>query len=180
MKKRINLGCGGTYMDGWVNCDVNHRVKADVYFDANKPPYPLESDMAEFILMDNVMEHLDDIPAVMDELYRILAPGGVLRVLVPYGKTEGALWDPTHTHTFTEQSMDYFCFNTEKSKITYSTHRFELLKAKLLSFNNNTHSKIRNLIPFRKYLKYFLWNMYDGIEFELRKPATGTSVANAK
>jgi hypothetical protein len=29
--------------------------------------------------------------------------------------------------------------------------------------------KLRNLLPFKKYLRYFLFNIYDGIRFELEK-----------
>jgi hypothetical protein len=29
--------------------------------------------------------------------------------------------------------------------------------------------KLRNLLPLKKYLRYFFWNIYDGIYFELEK-----------
>jgi predicted SAM-dependent methyltransferase len=90
MALKINLGCGQKYLPGYLNCDVVPHIKADRYFDLNRFPYPLESDGADEIFMDNVIEHLDDVIKVMEELHRILKVGGRLRILVPYAKTDWA------------------------------------------------------------------------------------------
>ena len=78
MPLKINLGCGQKYLAGYVNCDLLTNIKADKYFNFDAPPYPFESECAEEILLDNVLEHLDDIPKVMDELHRVLRAGGAL------------------------------------------------------------------------------------------------------
>jgi SAM-dependent methyltransferase len=115
-----------------------------------------------------VLEHLDNIPAIMTELHRVLAPGGRLRIRVPYGKSDWALQDPTHRHAFTERSMDYFC---EGSPYSYYTRvRFVLERAQLTADSTTLRHRLRNLLPFKSVLKYFLYNVYDGIDFELRKP----------
>src|SRR5437762_3255432 len=108
MPLKINLGCGLRYLADYVNCDVLTHLQADKYFDLNNPPYPFEPDSADEIYMDNVLEHLSDVVQVMEELHRILKVGGRLRILVPYGKTDWALQDPTHKHYFTENSLNYF------------------------------------------------------------------------
>ncbi len=165
---RINLGCGRKYLDGWVNCDVVSTVRADRYFDLEKFPYPFEDGSATEILMDNVLEHLEDIPGTMTELHRILAPGGTVLIKVPYGKSDWALQDPTHKHYFTERSMDYFTVGHEYS--FYSEARFECLEARLVADSTTLRHVMRNLIPFRSILRYFLFNLYDGVHFRLRKP----------
>lgn len=166
--QKINLGCGQKYLDGWVNCDVVRSVKADKYFDLETFPYPLKSDSAEEILMDNVLEHLSDIPATMGELFRICAPGGIITIKVPYGKSDWALQDPTHKHYLTERSMDYFTAGHAYN--FYSDIQFELVEARLVADSDTMRHKLRNLIPFRSVLRYFLFNLYDGIHFKLRKP----------
>ena len=143
-------------------------VKADKYFDLNALPYPMESNSAEEILMDNVLEHLGDIPKIMEELHRILCPQGVLKIFVPYGKTDWALQDPTHTHFFTERSLDYFVEGHPFS--FYSNARFQLVKAELRGDAFTLRHRVRNLLPFKSILKYFFWNIYDAVYFELRKP----------
>jgi SAM-dependent methyltransferase len=168
---RLNLGCGLKYLPGYVNCDVLPRVRADKHFDLNAFPYPFAADSADEIFMDNVLEHLDDVPRVMAELHRILKPGGRLRILVPYGKTDWAMQDPTHKHFFTENSFNYFLEGHPYNY--YSGVRFKLVRARLYGDRTTIRHKLRNLLPFRNVLRYFLFNMYDGIDFELEK--TGPS-----
>jgi SAM-dependent methyltransferase len=167
MPLRYNLGCGRKYLDGYVNCDVLPHVKADRRFDLNGFPYPIEAGSADEILMDNVLEHLDDVVGVMEECHRLLRPGGRLRILVPYGKTDWALQDPTHKHYFTERSMNYF--TGDGAYNYYTTARFNLVEARLFCDSTNWMHKVRNLIPGKGVLRYFLWNIYDGIYFELEK-----------
>jgi predicted SAM-dependent methyltransferase len=88
MAVRINLGCGRKYLEGYLNCDVNSTVKADRYFNLEEFPYPLDSGIADEILLDNVLEHLEDVPTVMAELHRILKSGGRVRIIVPYTKSD--------------------------------------------------------------------------------------------
>ncbi len=167
MALKLNLGCGRKYLSGYVNCDVSTAVKADLHFDLNEFPYPLESGCADEILLDNVLEHLDDIPRVMAELHRLLVNGGRLRILVPYGKSDWALQDPTHKHCFTEQSMNYFL---ERDACNfYSIARFKLRQARLYGDSTTWRHRVRNLLPFKSWLRYFMFNIYDGIDFELEK-----------
>ena len=167
MALKLNLGCGRKYLPGYVNCDVCRDVRADRYFDLNEFPYPFESDSADEILMDNVLEHLVDVPRVIAELHRMLRPGGRLRILVPYGKSDWALQDPTHRHLFTEQSLNYFVEGNPYS--FYSTARFRLLRARLYGDRTTWRHRVRNMLPFKSWLRYFLFNIYDGIDFELEK-----------
>lgn len=177
MGLKLNLGCGNKYLEGYVNCDVVPRVRADHYFDLNAPPYPFDDESAGEILMDNVLEHLDDVTRVLGELHRILEPGGRLRLLLPYGKTDWALQDPTHKHFFTEQSLNYFLEGHPYNY--YARFRYRLVTARLYADSTTWRHKMRNLIPFRNLLRYYLWNMYDGLYFELEKSAAGSPPADA-
>lgn len=167
MSLKLNLGCGQKYLPGYVNCDVLPHVRADRYFDLDRPPYPFADDSVDEVFMDNVLEHLEDVVAVMGELHRLLRPGGRLRILVPYAKSDWALQDPTHKHFFTEQTMNYFCEGWPYSY--YVPFRFKLIEARLYADALNFRQRLRNLIPFRSVLRYFLYNLYDGVSFELEK-----------
>jgi len=164
---RIHLGCGQKYLEGYVNCDRILSSRADRRFDLDVFPYPFESNCADEILMDNVLEHLEDIPRVMGELHRVLKVGGIVRIIVPYGKSDWALQDPTHKHFFTETSMNYFSEGFAYSY--YTDYRFKILRAELVSDRTSWRHKARNLIPFRSVLRFFLYNLYDTIHFELQK-----------
>ncbi len=161
---KLNFGCGEKYLDDYINCDFSEHVKKDKFVNLNKSPYPFKDNFADEILMDNVLEHLDDIPSTMIELHRIMKKNGILKIIVPYAKSDWAFQDPTHKHFFTEKSMDYF---TEKG--FYTESKFALLKADLRCDKTNTKQRIRSYIPFRNILRYFLFNLYDGVYFELKK-----------
>jgi hypothetical protein len=47
--------------------------------------------------------------------------------------------------------------------------RFTIKKADLYGDSTNIMHKMRNLLPFKNILRYFLFNIYDGIYFELVK-----------
>lgn len=163
---KINLGCGQKYLLGYVNCDILDSVRADKYFSLNLFPYPFPDSCAEEILLDNVLEHVDDVILVMHELHRISSNNCDIHIYVPYAKSDWAFQDITHKHFFTENSMDYFDKNFEYSFYS-SKFNFELKEKKLISSTKTAKNKMRNLIPFRAILRYFLFNMYDGIYFHL-------------
>lgn len=77
---KINLGSGQKYLEGYINCDVVREIKADKYFDLDHIPYPFKDNTADEVLMDNVLEHVQDISKVLSEIYRILKDNGRLRM----------------------------------------------------------------------------------------------------
>ena len=65
-----------------------------------------------------------DPSAAMREFFRILKPGGLLFVEVPYFSSVHFFTDPTHVHAFTTRSFDYYVDGTAVSKFGYSPARF--------------------------------------------------------
>lgn len=165
MPVKLNLGCGTKLLDGYVNCDNSDNVNVDKKFDLNTFPYPFEDNSVDEILLDNVLEHLDNIVAVMEELYRILKNAGKVNIFVPYAKSDWAFQDPTHIHFFTENSMNYFSTDSEYNY--YTKVRYKIIRRDLVAESRTSKNRIRNLIPFRSVLRYFLWNMYDAVYFVL-------------
>jgi predicted SAM-dependent methyltransferase len=83
---KLNFGCGAIYKDGWVNADIDLKVKADVYLDVNQTNLPWSNNSFDYILADNVIEHLpeDKVRYLLHEFNRILVPGGKLEIYVPH------------------------------------------------------------------------------------------------
>ena len=165
---KLNLGCGAKKIDGFIGVDVLETPAVDVKHDLNVFPYPFADNAAEEIILDNVLEHLDDVIKVMSELYRLAAPGALIRISVPYFKSNSAYTDPTHRHFFSESSFKYF---TEANVLNfYSPARFAIIKTELIAQTEYKDAKhfFRNLLPFKSLLNYFLFNIYDEIYFELR------------
>ena len=107
-KRVLDLGCGNKLRPGAVGIDFNRRTKATIVHNLNVFPYPIEAEVFDEVYLDNVLEHLDSVLAVMEEVYRITAPGGLVKVIVPYFRSTWAAIDPTHTHFFTVNSFNYF------------------------------------------------------------------------
>lgn len=90
MRTCLNIGCGGetrfpeTDELHWVNIDARTDVGADMVLDArNLTPFPDNS--VYKIVSIHMLEHLPrhDAPKALAEWYRVLSPGGELRLEVP-------------------------------------------------------------------------------------------------
>jgi len=165
---KLNLGCGAKRIDGFFGVDSIKTSATDLVFDLNTFPYPWADNSIDEILMDNVLEHLDDVIKIMEELHRILKPGARLRINVPYFKSNSAFTDPTHRHFFTENSFKYF---TEENCLNfYTKSRFEIISKRFTNVSGGRDAKhfFRNLLPAKKILNYFLFNIFDEIQFELK------------
>lgn len=166
LASKLNLGCGHKRIAGFIGIDRVKTEETDMVYDLNIIPYPFAADSVGEIIADNVLEHLNDVVAVMEELYRLCQNGAVLKISLPYYKSSGAFTDPTHKHFFTENSFQYF--SPEHEYHFYTTAKFKILKMKLLAkdFGDWRH-KLRNLLPFKRFLNFWLFNIYDEIYFEL-------------
>lgn len=132
--KRINLGCGFYKKEGYINVDNSEEVNPDKVWDITKAPYPKEWENATLVEARNLLEHLypEEMIKVLQEVYRILAPGGVMKVTVPLCSSEtldAAVADPTHKNLFTEHTFDYFDKNSpywERHGKVYGIPGFEV------------------------------------------------------
>ena len=106
--KILNLGCGNKKSSSTIGVDFNARTKPDIVHNLDLFPYPFEESSIDKIYIDNTLEHLDSPLNVMNELYRIIKPNGVVKVIVPYFRSVSAFTDPTHLHFFTVESFSYY------------------------------------------------------------------------
>ena len=125
----LDLGCGQNKKKGSIGVDLLSSAKPDVMHDLNKFPYPFESNTVDYVHMDNVLEHLNEPLDVLGEVHRILKPGGVAKIVVPYFRSVWAHIDPTHKHFFTVQSFIYFDSENKLSdKYKYVDYRYRVLR----------------------------------------------------
>ena len=133
--KILDLGCGSRKRAGAVGIDRNPSSCADVIHDLDIFPYPFDGSTFDTVYADNVLEHLEDVIAVMEELHRITKAGGTVKVIVPYFRAKWAFIDPTHRHFFTIDSFSYFDPSHIHNKLyNYSKATFTVEK---IVFNEN-------------------------------------------
>lgn len=111
--KRLNLGCGYDIMPGWVNTDIADLPFVNVVHDLDVGPWPWEDgEFSEIRAMD-VFEHVDNPILFMNECWRILKPGGFLRIRSPHFRHENAFIDPTHRRYCSIRTWEYWTEGTE-------------------------------------------------------------------
>lgn len=108
---RFNLGCSDAQVPGfigidrweppWATADNFGRVDLDA-------PWPFEDGSAEHIRAHDIIEHLSDKTHTMNEIHRVLKPGGTVEIVVPTTDGRGAWQDPTHKSWWNRNSFFYY------------------------------------------------------------------------
>lgn len=80
----LNIGCGRTYHGDWLNLDLEPNDKSVIGHDVTKG-IPCPSGSIAAVYNSHILEHLKPEQGInlLEECYRVLKPGGILRVVVP-------------------------------------------------------------------------------------------------
>ncbi len=107
---RLNLGCGMTRFDGYVN--VDRFGEPDVRHNLEVVPWPWPDDSVSEVILSHVLEHLGREPdvylSIMKELYRVCRDGAMIVVTVPHHRHDHFFNDPTHVRAVTADGMTLF------------------------------------------------------------------------
>jgi len=84
---KLHLGCGSTYLEGYINIDIRKTPAAEVIADARNLPYGESS--VELIESYHLIEHIPryDLPPTLKKWHKMLIPGG--RVIVECPDLDG-------------------------------------------------------------------------------------------
>lgn len=104
---RVNLGCGHRRREGFLGADLHPCEAADLLCDLARP-LPFGEGTVDEFLLDNVIEHVPDLPALMRELVRAARPGARITVITPHFTSASSWRDPTHVHHLSVFSLDHF------------------------------------------------------------------------
>lgn len=96
---KLNLGCGlrRSHISGFINIDNRQECEPDLMCDvASGIPYPDNS--VDVVYALDFIEHLErhEVLKLMDEVYRVLKPGGRFYHRTPSSDGRGCWQDPTH------------------------------------------------------------------------------------
>ena len=126
---RVTLGCGGKRLPGFLGLDRYRTPAVDVLADLTGTLPFRDGSVAE-ILLDNVIEHMPDIPALMREMHRVCRHDAVILIRTPHFTSLASWRDPTHLHHLSYFSMDHF----ERPGVAHYTSAgrgFEVLERRL-------------------------------------------------
>jgi predicted SAM-dependent methyltransferase len=80
----LHLGCGTRITPGWVNIDAFEQPQLDLRWDL-RDRLPCEAGVASLVYSEHVLEHFEkeDADTLLREVFRLLVPGGRIRIGVP-------------------------------------------------------------------------------------------------
>ena len=126
----LNLGCGKVRIPQTIVVDrVIIKDYVDVVHDLDVVPYPFESNTVDEIHFYHVLEHLHEPIKKLEEIYRILKPGGILYMRVPHFSSMGGFTDITHIRPFGYLSFD--CFEKDHYQHFYTAAQFKILRKEI-------------------------------------------------
>jgi hypothetical protein len=126
---KLDLGCGRRVKEGFEGVDL-YSKEATHQVDLFKFPWPWADECVGTLYSSHFLEHVpardveerdirtkshidqfldqDFLFAIMDECWRILAPGAVFTIVVPNARSDGAFQDPTHRRFWNQMTFAYF------------------------------------------------------------------------
>lgn len=139
MPQKLNLACGRIPLDGWINLDNKDLPGVDIVYDIEQLPLPFEDGRMDEILCYDILEHLDYIPLLQD-LHRILKPGGMITIKVPHFTSRDNHIDPTHRKQFSIRTFDFFVEGSRYERDYYFDFKFSHFDSRKLIFLKNFRS----------------------------------------
>lgn len=162
--KVLDVGCGDAKVKGAIGIDSVALPGVDIVHDLNFYPWSIKDNSYDLIYMNNIIEHLPNPIKVMEEIYRILKPGGKVKIVTVYWNHYHSITDPQHVSFFNEYSWDFF---TGKRKGYYTKSRFKI-ESLDLTYDAYAKAVFRNN-RLLKFLSRFLCNIVDGIHITMVK-----------
>lgn len=101
---KLNLGVGQKPAPGYVGVDLHRGPHVEVV--ASLTDLPFRDASVDAVYSSHTLEHLVgyDLHRAMQEIGRVLRPGGTVRIRVPY--KERLLTNPNHFHAFDRTTFD--------------------------------------------------------------------------
>lgn len=103
--KRLNLGCGHDYKEGWINIDIDPDVKVDIRRDIERG-LPFDDNSVDEVLMKDFVEHVKDTVFLFNEVYRVCKPDTIIVINMPSALCSAA-FDFDHKAFFTIRQFKY-------------------------------------------------------------------------
>lgn len=161
--KIIDLACGQRKIPGAIGLDNDAASHADIVTDITKK-LPFESESIDMVFCLNFLEHTPAFDSVLEEIHRVLKPGGIVHVEVPYYNSFNFGQIPFHCTPFCETTMENF-YTPTGIFARYSKAKFNILETELF------FTKPAKLIPARFRIKaaHFISNICYQIYWKLQK-----------
>jgi len=181
---KLHVGCGSNYKQGWVNIDLFNPT-ADVALDLRER-FPFPDGSVSLIYSEHVLEHFEyprDVRHILEECFRVLAPGGVFNVGVPDHGVVATAYATRDTSFFQERRLRSYLRDGDSTLMHHINYNFRQDGLHKYSYDEETLRQILERVgfdeierrPFDPSLDSAKRNLSGTLYMQARKPAFVTS-----
>lgn len=162
-----DLGCGRRKYPGSIGVDLSSATDADIVHDLDRYPWPIDDAVADEVLLQDVIEHVEDPYRFMVEVHRICKPGAIVQLRTPHFSSALAYGDPTHRRYLSLAGVRALA---QPGFDHYSDARFEIVSLRLDSWLPARVSglgRVFNALPdiYERYFAFAITSMNIRAEF---------------
>ncbi|MFC1984225.1 methyltransferase domain-containing protein [Chloroflexota bacterium] len=117
-KVKVDIGCGNNKKKGFIGIDVMLSSDADIVSDIGKYGIPLKSNSVDEIFSFHFLEHIENTLFIIEEMYRVLKPNGIVELVVPhfsnvdsYHWMHKTYWNIRGFNVFEKSGHHHYCFD---------------------------------------------------------------------
>lgn len=111
-EKNVYIGCGKDAQPDWINIDsypFPNTIVADI-----TQKLPFEDSSIDFVYSQDTLEHIkpEDKVKVINEIWRVLKPGGRMEHYIPNAGSRNDFGSPSHLSHWNLQQFEHFDVNS--------------------------------------------------------------------
>lgn len=144
---RLDIGCGANKQENFVGIDIRPLEGVDIVHDVESFPWPLPDECVTTAVCSHLVEHINPhkfgFINFMNEVWRVMKPGGEIAIACPHGASPGFLQDPTHCNALNETTWAYFDPEENRANgMLYNIYQPKPWRIKYLSWNPATNIEV--------------------------------------
>ena len=107
--KKLDLGSGYRKREGFISIDNRNETNPDILLDATEG-LPFKTSSIDYIRAVDFLEHIPigKVVPLIEEIWRVLVPGGNFFSMTPSTSGYGAFQDPFHVSFWNNNSWLYY------------------------------------------------------------------------
>jgi hypothetical protein len=166
---KVDLGCGASKTAGFVGLDRFPLAGVDVVCDLDRG-IPLADDSVDYLLASHSLEHIANLPAMIQEIFRVCRDRAIVTIISPYYATGLNHANPYHKKAFNEHTARFFTVHEAAPRVP--SEEFAFPHAHEWGLGRSDHRDWRaDLRPL--HTEYFYFEPYRALDQtskrELRK-----------
>jgi predicted SAM-dependent methyltransferase len=101
---KLDIACGGNKQEGFTGIDIRKLPGVDIFHNLEVFPWPIRKESVQIAIASHYIEHIKPWLSIdfMNEVWRVLVPGGTFCASTPYPGSRGYWQDPTHCNGWSE------------------------------------------------------------------------------